>query len=91
LPFCDAVTAASDRVVEVAPEIFAKVVPPFVLTCHCTVGVGLPLAAAVNAAVAPAVTLPLTGLVVTVGAKSTVNVAAVVVAELALFVNTARY
>lgn len=51
----------------------------------------MPLAAAVNAAVAPAVTLLLTGLVVTVGAKSTVNVAAAVVAELALFVNTARY
>ena len=28
--------------------MFVNVVPPLVLTCHCTVGVGLPLAAAVN-------------------------------------------
>jgi hypothetical protein len=39
------------RVVLVAPGRSLKLVPPFVLTCHCTVG--LPPAAAVNAAFAP--------------------------------------
>jgi hypothetical protein len=91
LPFCAAVTEVTDSVVEVAPEIFVKLVPPFVLTCHCTVGVGLPLAAAVNVAVAPAFTVVLAGLVVIAGAELTVNVAAVVFAELTLLVNTARY
>jgi hypothetical protein len=91
LPFCPAVTATTDNVAEVAPEIFVNVVPPFVLTCHCTVGVGDPLAAAVNVAVAPALTVAFAGLVVIAGAEFTVSVAAAVVAELTLFVNTARY
>ena len=65
--------------------------PPSVDTCHCTVGVGLPEAAAVNVAVAPAVTVAFAGCVVTVGAKSTVSVAAVVVAVPCELVNTARY
>jgi hypothetical protein len=43
-------------VVEVAPVTFAYDVPPFVLTCHCTVGAGFPLAAAVKVAVAPTIT-----------------------------------
>ena len=73
-----------------APATFVNVTPS-VLCCHCTVGVGLPLAAAVNVAVAPADTPTLTGFVMIVGAKFTVNVAAVVVAEFTLFVNTARY
>ena len=76
MPFCDAVTAASDKVVDVAPEIFVKVVPPLVLTCHCTAGVGAPLAAAVNVAVAPAFTVALAGLVVITGPEAvTVRVA----------------
>jgi hypothetical protein len=91
LPFCPAVTATTDNVAEVAPEIFVNVVPPFVLTCHCTLGVGVPLAAAVNVAVAPAFTVVFAGLVVIAGAVFTVNVAAVVVAEPTLLVNTARY
>ena len=89
LPFCIA-TAPNDSVVEVAPAIFVKVTPS-VLCCHCTVGAGLPLAAAVNVAVAPAATLILAGLVVIAGAKFTVSVAAVVVAEPRVLVNTARY
>jgi hypothetical protein len=89
LPFC-AAAATKDNVVDVAPEIFVNVTPS-VLCCHCTVGAGFPLAAAVNVAVAPADTLTLTGFVVIVGAKFTVNVAALVVAEFTLFVNTARY
>jgi len=40
-------------VVDVAPAMLVNVVPPLVLTCHCTVGVGLPDAAAVNVAVVP--------------------------------------
>ncbi len=82
------------NVVEVAPATFVKVVPPLVLTCHWTVGVGLPLAAAVNVAVFPALTLWFVGLVVTTGAANagnTVSVAVVVVAEPCEFVNTARY
>ena len=70
-------------VVEVAPLMLVNVVPPLLLTCHWTVGVGLPLAAAVNVTVLPAVTLWLVGLVVTTGAVRaavTVSVAAEVVA-----------
>src|SRR5258706_229543 len=67
-----------------------NVAPPLVLCCHWTVGVGLPLAAATNVAVDPAETEILVGLVVTLGAKFTVMVAAVVVAEPDALVNTAR-
>ena len=45
-----------------------NVVPPLVLTSHCTVGVGLPLAAAVKVTVLPVLTVWLAGFVVTVGA-----------------------
>jgi hypothetical protein len=38
-------------VVDVAPEMLLHDVPPLVFTCHCTLGVGLPLAAAVKLAV----------------------------------------
>ena len=66
--------------------------PPSVLTCHCTVGVGLPLAAAVKVAVWPALTVSLLGLLVTAGAKSTVSVAGVVVAlRPAVLLKTASY
>ena len=41
---------ASDAPVAVAPAMSVKLAPPFALTCHCTVGVGLPVAAAVNLA-----------------------------------------
>ena len=88
-PFWAAVVVLRVRVVLVAPEMLLKVEPPSVLTCHCTVGVGLPLAAAVKVAVWPAVTVWLAGWVVTVGAKSTVRVAALVVAVPTLLVKTA--
>ena len=75
-----------------APETLLNVTPPSVLTCHCTVGVGEPDAAAVKVAVWPAVTVWLAGWVVIVGSvEFTVSVAAVVVAVPAAFVNTARY
>jgi len=65
-PFCDkAVVKLS--VVEVPPETLPNVTPPSVLTCHCTVGVGEPVAAAVKVAVWPAVTVWLAGCVVIVG------------------------
>ena len=55
-------------VVDVAPDTFVNVPPPSVLTCHCTVGVGLPLAAAVKLAVLPDVSMTSVGLSVTTGA-----------------------
>jgi hypothetical protein len=55
-PFCDNAVAKL-RVVEVPPETLLNVAPPSVLTCHCTVGVGEPVAAAVKVAVCPAVTV----------------------------------
>ncbi len=70
-----------------------NVAPPFVDTCHETVGAGEPDAAAVKVAFSPAVTVLVAGFVVTFGASVfglTVSVAAVVVAEPVAFVNTAR-
>lgn len=91
-PFCEALVVKV-RVVEVAPDRLLNVAPPSMLTCHCTVGVGVPLAAAVKLTLAPAVTVWLVGLVVTTGgagAELTVKVAAVVVALPTELVNTAR-
>src|SRR5271154_4506583 len=45
----------------VAPGTFLKVAPPSALTCHCTVGAGLPAAAATKDTVLPALTLWLVG------------------------------
>ena len=50
-----------------APVTFAHVVPASVDTCHWTVGVGEPDAAALNEAVERAATLSLAGWVVIVG------------------------
>ncbi len=55
-PFCDKVVVKL-KVVEVAPGRMLKVAPLSVLTCHCTVGVGEPVAAAVKVAVWPTVTV----------------------------------
>ena len=78
-------------VVLVAPPISVQVVP-LALLCHFTVGVGVPLAAAVNVAVKPGATTWFVGWVVTVGATAvTVSVAALVVVEPTTFVKTARY
>ena len=91
LPFCDKVVVKL-RVVEVAPETLLNVTPPSVLTCHCTVGVGEPVAVAVKVAVCPAVTVWFVGCVLIAGGVAfTVSVAAAVVAAPAEFVNTARY
>ena len=45
--------------------------PEPVFTCHCTVGVGLPVASAVNVAVAPSLMVESAGWVVIVGANCT--------------------
>jgi hypothetical protein len=77
---------AIEYVALVAPEIFT---PPF---CHWYVGVGVPLAATVKEAEAPAVTVALAGWVVIAGAvvaALTVSVAAEDVAVPALFDATA--
>jgi hypothetical protein len=94
LPFIATVVPGMLSVVEVAPDKFVNVPPLFVLTCHCTVGVGEPDAAAVNVAVAQAVRVTFVGSVVMVGAvfpAFTVRVAFVVVALPAVLVKTARY
>ena len=44
-------------VVDVAERMLLKFAPPSVLTCHCTVGVGSPLAKAVKDACCPAATV----------------------------------
>jgi hypothetical protein len=46
-----AILTMNAHVVKLAPLRFVHVHPPSVLTCHCTVGVGVPLAAAVKPAV----------------------------------------
>jgi hypothetical protein len=57
LPLSEAaVVVVNEYVVALAPATSVNEAPPFVLTCHCTVGAGDPLAAAENDAVAPAVT-----------------------------------
>lgn len=48
-----AVVVPNDKVPVVAPATFVHVVP-LLLTCHCTVGAGLPLAAETKLAFAPA-------------------------------------
>jgi predicted protein tyrosine phosphatase len=60
LSFCEAV-AAILKVVEVAPATAVKLAPPFALTIHCTLGVGVPVAAEVKVAVAPAMTVVFAG------------------------------
>ena len=49
-----AVVVANDKVLAVAPVMLLQADPPFVLTCHCTVGTGVPLAAELKLAFTPA-------------------------------------
>jgi hypothetical protein len=51
--------------------MFVQLEPPLIETCHCTDGVGLPDAVAVNDAGSPAVTVLLSGCLVTSGLLST--------------------
>jgi hypothetical protein len=78
----------------VAPATVVQVVPALVETCHWTVGVGEPEAAALNEAVELAATLSLAGWAVIVGSTAgmvTVKAAGAVVAVPAEFLNTASY
>jgi hypothetical protein len=59
----------------VALAILLKLAPPSELSCHWMLGVGLPLADAVNETVPPAHTALLIGLAVTEGAVLTVMAA----------------
>ena len=65
--FCEKATPAMEKVVLVAPRMSDHVPPPLVLTCHLTVGAGLPEAAAENVAVPPAQTVWFVGWVVMTG------------------------
>ena len=90
MPFSPAV-AANVNVADVAPAKFVNVVPPFVLTCHCTLGTGDPVADAINVALTPAITVTFAGFTVITGAVLTVSVADDDVTLLTEFVNTASY
>ncbi len=57
--------AVNVRLVEVAPTIFTHEPPLFVLTCHCTVGTGIPVASEVKVTEPPGHTVVLDGCEVT--------------------------
>src|SRR5689334_7386541 len=78
-------------VVEVAPSMLFQSDPLLVLSCHCTVGDGVPLAAALNVTVPPEQADRFDGLAVTPGAVLTVRVAADVGSLPQSVVKTARY
>src|SRR3954471_6787638 len=65
-----AVDAANESMVPVWPLRLVNVAPPLVLTCHCTVGAGVPLALAWNVAAPPAVVNTSDGFSVTDGGES---------------------
>ena len=85
---CERLTAKLNGLL-VAPGILVNPAP--LLACHCSVGVGGPLAAAVNDTTAPAQTLVLNGSVVTAGVILTVNTATVEVVLPQVLENNARY
>lgn len=91
MPFCPALTVETVSVADVAPEIVLNDVAPGASNSHCTDGAGLPEAAAVKVALTPLLTAMLAGWVVTAAAKSTLRVAAVLVAVPTELVNTASY
>jgi hypothetical protein len=61
-------------VVEIAPGILENVPPWFVLSCHCTVGAGVPVAEAVNVTGVPLAIVWLVGPVATIGGASMIKV-----------------
>src|SRR5262249_5607652 len=90
LPFCAAVVVKVS-VGAVAPAMLVKLAPPSLLTCHCTVGAGVRVAAAVNVAVLPAAAVWFAGWIVTTGAVLTVKLAGLLAALPAVLVKTASY
>ena len=87
LLLCDALTVKLNGLL-VAPGMFVN--PPPLSACHCNVGVGKPLPAAVNDTSAPAQMVALNGLVVTAAAAFTVSVATAELVLPQLLENTAR-
>ena len=87
----DSVVGETVSVVPVPPATLLQVLPPSVDTCHCTVGVGLPVAAAVNVAAAGAVTVTLVGFDVTTGVVLTVSAAGLLAMDPKAFVKIASY
>ena len=79
------------RKLDVAPEMSVHVEPPFVLNCHCNVGVGFPLAAEVKHTSEPVHTVESRGCSVTTGGVLTVSFPAPEGVEPHALVNTARY
>ena len=73
----------------VAPGILVNPLP--LLACHCNVGTGNPLPAAVNDTTAPAQTFVLTGFVLTAAAILIVSVATAEVVLPQALANTVRY
>src|SRR6185369_15959972 len=71
-----AATALKVKLGLVAPAMSLNVTPPSMLSCHCTVGAGLPLAVAVKVTL-PGHTVWLAGFNVTTGPLSRVKIAAV--------------
>jgi hypothetical protein len=67
-PFTRAVSGPAVKLAAVKPAKLAQVLPPSIEYCHCTVGVGVPLARAVNVRVPPDGADWLVGCVVTAGA-----------------------
>jgi hypothetical protein len=67
-----AVVVVNDSGLAVAPVMLFQLVPLLVLTCHCTVGAGLPLAAELKLAFKPAHLVCVNGWVVTTGATALV-------------------
>src|SRR3990172_8897417 len=96
-PLSANVTLVTVSVVVVTPPYGAAfvrslhVMPPSVDTCHWNPGGGLPLAATVNDAFAPAATVWLIGFVVNEGASNTLSAAALLIAEATPFVTMTRY
>src|SRR3989442_3814395 len=87
LLLCDALAVKLSGLV-VAPGMLVN--PPPLLACHCSVGTGVPLAAAVNDTTVPAQALVLSGSVMT-RALLIVSVATPEVVLPQVLANTARY
>ena len=84
---CDALTVKLNGLV-VAPAMFVNAPP--LLACHCNVGTGVPMAAAVNDTTVPVQALLPTGFVITIGLLMVKAATAEVVLPQVLE-NTARY
>ena len=83
---CDALTVKLNGLL-VAPEMFVNAPP--LLACHCNVGTGVPMTAAVNDTTVPVQALAFTGLTMMIGLLI-VSVATLEVTPPQLLKNTAR-